>query len=325
MALKAERETSRAVDDAAAVWAGRIDRGPLSAADDAALAAWLSSDPRRLGALARAQALYDRSDAARALGPEFDPAPFKAKPAIRPSRRNLIGWGGGAIAAGLVAGVGALTVSSYASRAYASQRGEVRLIPLDDGSAITLNTDSKIRVRRRAVELLRGEALFEVASSERPFVVSADALSVVATNAAFVVKAITGEPVSVVVREGQVSVTDRRGRLRLGANQQMAASSKQIQAETVAPAILARQLAWREGKIAFEGETMAQAAREFARYSDMRLVIDDPALAQEPVSGLFAANDPVSFARSASQAFGARLDIEGRTVRLSRPSTAAGA
>jgi transmembrane sensor len=320
MALTAERETSRAVDDAAAVWAGRIDRGPLSTADDAALEAWLSGDPRRLGALARAQALYDGSDAARALGPEFDPAPFKTKPIARPSRRNLIGWGGGAIAAGLVAGVGALTVSSYASRAYASQRGEVRLIPLDDGSAITLNTDSKIRVRQRTVELLRGEALFEVAKGEQPFVVSADALSVVATTAAFVVKAIAGEPVSVVVREGQVSVTDRGKRTQLAANQQIALSAQHARVQTVAPAALSRQLAWREGKIAFEGETMAEAAREFARYSDMRLVIDDPALAQEPVSGLFAANDPVSFARSASQAFGVRLDIEGRTVRLSRPS-----
>lgn len=317
----AERETSRAVDDAAAAWAGRIDRGPLSTADNAELETWLSGDPRRLGALARAQALYDGSDAARALGPQFDPAPFKAKPAVRPSRRNLIGWGGGAVAAGLVAGVGALAVSSYGSRAYASQRGEVRLIPLEDGSAITLNTDSKIRVRQRRVELVRGEALFEVAKGEQPFVVSADALSVMATTAAFVVKAVVGEPVSVVVREGQISVTDRRGRLQLGANQQMDASPRRTQVETVAPAALVRRLAWREGKIAFEGETMAQAAREFARYSDMRLVIEDPTLAQEPISGLFAANDPVSFARSASQAFGARLEIEGRTVRLGRRPT----
>ena len=323
--MTAERETSRAVDDAAAVWAGRIDRGPLSAADDAALEAWLSGDPRRLGALARAQALYDASEAARALGPDFDPALFRTKPAARPSRRNLIGWGGGAIAAGLVAGVGALTVSGYASRAYASQRGEVRLIPLEDGSAITLNTESKVRVRQRRVELLRGEALFEVAKGAQPFVVSADALSVTATTAAFVVKAIVGEPVSVVVREGQVNVTDRGKRTPLAANQQIALFAQRARVEAVAPAALSRQLAWREGKIALEGETMAQAAREFARYSDMKLVIDDPALAQEPVSGLFAANDPVSFARSASQAFGARLEIEGRTVRLSRPATAAGA
>lgn len=322
----AERETSRAVDDAAAAWAGRLDRGPLSTAEDAALEAWLSGDPRRLGALARAQALYDGSDAARALGPDFDPAPFKSQqPVARPSRRNLIGWGGGAIAAGLVAGVGALTVSSYASRAYASQRGEVRLIPLDDGSAITLNTDSKVRVRQRTVELLRGEALFEVAKGEQPFVVKAGALTVTATTAAFVVKAIMDAPIQVVVREGEVSIADHDDRKRLAANQQIALTAQTPKVETVAPAALLRQLAWREGKIAFEGETMAEAAREFARYSDTQLVIDDPALAQEPVSGLFAANDPVSFARSASQAFGVRLEIEGRTVRLSRPPTTNGA
>jgi len=61
-------------------------------------------------------------------------------------------------------------------------------------------------------------------------------------------------------------------------------------------------LAWKDGRLAFEGETLAQAASEFARYSDTRIVIDDPALAHEAITGLYQSNDPVGFARAAALA-----------------------
>ncbi len=57
-----------------------------------------------------------------------------------------------------------------------------------------------------------------------------------------------------------------------------------------------RQIAWQSGQFAFEGETLAQAVTEFARYSDIRIVIEDPALAREEIAGLFKATDPVGFA-----------------------------
>ncbi len=67
------------------------------------------------------------------------------------------------------------------------------------------------------------------------------------------------------------------------------------------------QLAWREGKIAFHGERLDEAAASFARYSELRIVIDDPALARQPVTGLFAANNPAGFARAVATVFDARM------------------
>ena len=58
------RESSRDVDARAAAWAARLDAGPLSAEAAAALAAWTAGDPRRAGALARAQAVLALFDAA---------------------------------------------------------------------------------------------------------------------------------------------------------------------------------------------------------------------------------------------------------------------
>jgi transmembrane sensor len=79
-----------------------------------------------------------------------------------------------------------------------------------------------------------------------------------------------------------------------------------------------RELAWREGRLSFEGETLQQAASEFARWSDTRIVIVDARLAAEPVTGLFQANDPVGFAQAVSVAFNARATVGEGQVTLSR-------
>jgi transmembrane sensor len=60
-----------------------------------------------------------------------------------------------------------------------TERGEIRLAPLKDGSTVLLNTQTRIRVRysegERRVTLLKGEAYFSVARDEkRPFIVEVD-------------------------------------------------------------------------------------------------------------------------------------------------------
>ena len=52
-----DRESSARIDDAAALWAARIDARPLSPGEELELNAWLSADVRRQGALARARAI----------------------------------------------------------------------------------------------------------------------------------------------------------------------------------------------------------------------------------------------------------------------------
>jgi transmembrane sensor len=91
-------------------------------------------------------------------------------------------------------------------------------------------------------------------------------------------------------------------------------------ATPVADADLGRALAWRDGRIAFEGETLAAAAAEFARYSETRIVFADAAIAEEPVTGLFVSTDPVGFARAVAVAFDLEAETREGEVRLSRRS-----
>src|SRR3546814_11809300 len=80
---------------------------------------------------------------------------------------------------------------------HATATGEILRVPLRDGSAVTLNSNSEIDVDFdegiRHVRLLRGEALFDVAKdSSRPFVVEADSPRVTAVGTSFTVNRVSG-------------------------------------------------------------------------------------------------------------------------------------
>lgn len=318
-----ERPTSRQIDDQAADWAARRDRAVLSEADRVALNAWLANDARAAGALLRAEAVALDTRSARVLGTDFDPGRFAgAAGSTAPSRRRLLAWGGAA-AASLAVGVLAVPLLT-AGEAHATAVGEVRLVPLADGSTMTLNTDSRAVVRfdkgRREVEITQGEAYFSVArDAARPFVIKMGARSVRAGGGAVTVHRLDARRSEVTIQSGDVRLDTAGAGRPVGANARVVLSADGG-AELVAVAArdIDRSLAWREGKLAFEGETLAQATAAFARYGGPRILVTDPALAQEPITGLFAANDPVGFSRAAALALDARVQTSGEGLVIVR-------
>ena len=96
-------------------------------------------------------------------------------------------------------------------------------------------------------------------------------------------------------------------------------SGRVLVSVAAAPADVAeRARFWRQGRLSFEGQTLAAAVAEFARFSDRRIVIKDRRLAGEHVSGLFAATDPVGFARAVSLALGAKMKQKNKSIYLYR-------
>lgn len=320
------RERSAAIDAAAAAWAARADRGPLSDADQAELETWAAQDPRRAGAYARALAVNAHLDRAQGLGEGFSSA---GHPVARQAQRRRWLIAGGALAAASVLGVvgyGAVTLKGRV----VTRKGDIRRAPLQDGSAVTLNTDTAIRASfsdtLRRVELLRGEALFDVAKDRaRPFVVVAGPVRVRAVGTSFTVRTLADGQVAVVVREGVVEVWragDAGHPLRLTAA--MATTVQRaggLRAQPVEAATLERATAWRQGQIDLDGLTLGQAAAEFARYSDRRIVVDDPAVARLKMTGLFSASDPEGFARAAALSLGLVATPGADGVRLARVSS----
>ena len=318
-------KTAHQIDAEAADWTARLDRGPLSPGQEAAFHAWLHQDVRCMGAFGRVRALALTTERARALGPDFDPAAFV--PAAAQSRRRVLQVGGAIAATALIGMAATWQVLRHRGR-FSTGKGETKVVALKDGSVVTLNTASEILVNYsdelRSVELVRGEALFDVAKNKaRPFVVGAGDTSVRVVGTSFTVRHFDAAPVQVLVREGIVEVfkpTAGVKPIRISANTLAVAlpDNADIAARPVPSAQLHRAMAWQEGQIAFEGETLAQAAAEFSRYSDTRIVIDDPVLAREEIAGLFKATDPVGFAQTIAISLNAHARIGEGEVRLTR-------
>ena len=164
-----EHETAEAINEQAMRWVAVLDREGRTPGLVAELDAWLAGDTRRQGAFLRAEAAWSALDRARLL-PEASAAP--------PSRRRLL-VGGGALAASVVAGAGGwLAYRAARTVRIETAKGEIRRVPLSDGSLAIVNTGSDVKVELaadlRAVRLGEGEAWFEVARDKaRPFVVAA--------------------------------------------------------------------------------------------------------------------------------------------------------
>lgn len=108
------------------------------------------------------------------------------------------------------------------SRVFSTKVGEVSHIRLDDGSEVSLNTDSSIRVtmlkEERQIELLSGEAFFDVAKdANRPFTVATEEQQITVLGTAFNVRQREDENVlKVAVIEGRVAVQRRTPNARQG-------------------------------------------------------------------------------------------------------------
>lgn len=318
-----ERETSQDIDRTAAEWVARIDRAPLSATEAEELQQWLVGDRRRRGAFIRAKALFIRSESAGALGPQYDPENFQP-PVVQEPRRRVFNWSG-LIAASLVVVV-MLVATFQMPTAYATSKGEMRTVPLGDGTTITLNTDTRIKVYedegRRRIRVLKGEVLIEAAGAAAPTFVEVEGKHLEGSAATFVVRKLDGQHAQVLVQEGRVVLAEQQTQsIPLAANtgaSLLEGEEQGWQLRAIPYGQLGRELAWREGKIALQGETLADAVALYARYSDTPIVIADPELARVPVTGLFAVNNPLGFSRAVANVFGAEVRQEDGRIVIAR-------
>jgi transmembrane sensor len=210
---------------------------------------------------------------------------------------------------------------------FSTRMGETRSVRLADGSVVTLNTRSKISVNytesARNIRLDQGEALFKVAKNKkRPFIVTASDTVVRAVGTSFTVRLLPQRPVQILVQEGVVEVAHKgvRGSKPIRATaetQAVVAANAPIIVRVVPHPQVERNLAWRYGQISFENETLADAAEEFARYGNTKIAVD-PAIAKRTITGMYASNDPVGFARAAASVLELHVEVESNEVWIVR-------
>lgn len=314
-----DRETAEAIEAVATRWMWRLDREGRSPEFDADLEAWLAGDPRRRGAFLKAEAVWALLDQTR--GHPL-PLPLASRRQTPSTARRALLFGGGALAASMV---GAGVFLARPDR-YQTGVGEVRRVPLKDGSVASINTAStlevSLRASQRTVRLGQGEAWFQVASdARRPFVVEAGAIRVRAVGTAFSVRR-RANGADVLVTEGVVEAWAEgrpRSPIRLAAGDKaFLDDNAAIRRVSVASSEIDRKLEWRFGKIDLAGETLGEAVMDFNRHNARKLVIADPRLAEERLYGIFYLDDPAAFAAAVQVSLGARVEAEGNRIVIGR-------
>ncbi|HEY0598337.1 FecR family protein [Sphingopyxis sp.] len=324
-----ERETAQAISDRAAAWVARMDREGHDLAARTELEAWLAGDDRRRGAYFRAGAAWSMLDRATVLG-AGQPQSHEVATigGARFSRRRLL-WGGGAAAAAaaaLVVGFTGVDFLGVPDQQIQTAVGEIRRVPLSDGSLAAVNTQTSLDVTMRPavrqVALKAGEAWFQVAKDRtRPFVVEVDDLRVRAVGTAFAVRR-TGSGIDVQVTEGVVEVWrvgDETGMRRVAAGARaFVAPDKAIMPVVAANEEIDKALAWRTGQLVFDGDTVAEAVAEFNRYNTRKIEVTGASLGEQKMIGRFRTNEPDAFARAVATLMDARAQITADRIVLSQ-------
>ncbi len=293
------------IDEEAAAWAWRMDSSTVSAADRQAYEAWLRQDPRHARASKELTSVWQSLDVLAEAKHNEKIATFTE--ASRHSRAARWRWGmaAAAVLAAVAVGIGWLQHGSEL-QVLATAVGQRRNVVLADGSVVALNTntilETNLRPRSREIFLRKGEAHFQVAhDASRPFLVHAGDAVVRAVGTEFEVRVLPDQHVAVVVNEGRVEVRPaitpaaQAPARALAAGQRMSTANQDYAITTVSAEQLSSELAWREGAIIFDGQRLADAIVEVERYTDVRIIVSDPATAALRVGGRFRTGDVQEF------------------------------
>jgi transmembrane sensor len=310
------------IDESAAAWAARRLGG--GASDEAGFARWLDEDEAHAEAYARAEAVW------ALMGREAGSDDLLAvrREALRRARAKRPGWDRRAIAAGAVAAIAApaglwwMRHRGRQGELFQTALGEQRTLTLADGSRVTLDALSVMRVRYsaavRSIDLVQGRAYFEVAhDANRPLRVHAGPRTVTAVGTAFSVRREPRETM-VVLAEGKVAVSDHESpvTLALMTPGQSMLLVDGMGAGRPASADLDRELAWRRGQMVFDNVALVDAAAEMNRYSTLQVVVADPRLRTLRISGTFHAGESRAFVEAIQSYFPVRTRTTDTTVEL---------
>lgn len=198
-------------------------------------------------------------------------------------------------------------------RTYATGTGEQRTLVLEDGSRVTLDTDTRLstayssNVRRLTLE--RGRAFFRVAKNpNRPFLVSTPDGVVRATGTQFEIYERDGS-VEITLVEGRVIVTSDSAANRHGIATTMQAGQRLLMGKGFPEPILETAqtditTAWLSGKLVFNDTPLPEAIAEFNRYASNKLVIADDTLKRMHVTGVFHTDDSRAFVDALHVSYG---------------------
>ena len=292
---------SQTLADEALVWLVRLHSGRASEEDRRQCQAWCEKSFAHRMAYEEAEGLWRNVGELRPCGSIQATSPSQLLIGRFQSRWKS--WA--AVAACLLLAVGVLWMEhagQWIGAAMADYRtgiGERRVVTLEDGSSLHLNTDTAVNIAfsagRRDLHLLKGEASFTAASdSTRPFVVKTGTVLTRARGTGFAIRR-QGDVVTVTVMEHQVQLgltSDSAPRdLTVHEGEQVRYSAEEG-FSPVRRIDLGKETAWQRGKVVFDAQPLAEVVEELNRHRHGHIIILNPALRALKVTGLFEVAEP---------------------------------
>lgn len=279
------------LEDEALAWFVRLNSGEATAAERSAHATWMAASPPNRNEYEKLAEIW--SDLDKLGDPRIRKVPALAGRPSTIGRRSFLA--GGAVSLGVAGVVGLNGLPDFLLSDYETGTAELRDLTLADGSSVSLDADTAIAMdfgdTRRAVRLLRGRALFDVAKdARRPFVVEAGDGATTALGTRFVVHR-WADTVTVSVEESAVSVRapDRSfATLQVGQN----ISYGETGLSAVGTVDVQTETAWRRGKLIFKDRPLRQVIADVNRYRAGTIRIVDGELNSLRVSGIFDVANP---------------------------------
>lgn len=209
---------------------------------------------------------------------------------------------------------------------YGTSYGELKQITLADGTEVTMNSESELKVekgfnQRNRVVYLKGEAFFNIKrKSNLPFVVKTNVLSITALGTSFDVFAFADEPeADVSLKTGKVLVKAIASKkeddviLSPGEGVTYQKNTALLTTEKFNADV---QMAWQNRIIAFQNAGMEQVVHQLERYFGVTINTQFLPPRRWELTGEYKDPSLTNILESLSFSYGIKYKIEGREVTL---------
>lgn len=225
---------------------------------------------------------------------------------------------------------------------YETRIGELQSVMLNDGTRMSLNTETRLRVdlgtNQRSVTVQGGEAMFEVAKDpHRPFIVRVGDSEVVVVGTVFSVRLTGGggrgarDALAVTLIEGEVTLRAASGNaphgiappqpMQMRAGDRVRLAKPSTASAAVVPQLdrprIEQVVAWKRSEVVFEDVSLGEAVAEMNRYNRTPIVLPaDIAVSGLRVSGLYRTGDSSGFAHAVAALHGLAVHDRGGRLEL---------